>query len=551
MDRRNFFKIAGPLSITPFALNGFSMTPFASRRLARMVQGCDDVEERILVLVQLKGGNDGLNTVIPIDQYDEYANLRPTTKVPETGANGFINLDSSLGVQDQIGLHPRMTAFKDMYDDGLLNIIQGVGYQNMNQSHFKGTDIWLSGGDSSAANNTITTGWMGRTLNSIFPDVQGAPTPEMPDPLGIQLGDPNPSLGFHTAEQHQNSINLSGQDPAGFYSLVQTIGGQPLMNIPDSEYGEEIAFIQSVESSINAYAQRITTVFNNGSNSGTYPDESFANQLKTIARLVSGGCKTKIYLTTIGGFDTHAAQVFPNGNTVDGTHADLLQRIADGIKAFYDDLKALGIDEQITTVTFSEFGRCARENGSNGTDHGTLAPMFVFGKSVNAGVSGTNVNLSDLTNDFQLKNEQFDYRQVFATALQDWLGASNEILQDAYFDGFSKMSFIHPSYVVDPDCYLGTTSWFSPTKKVSKLRISPNPASWFAQAHFESAHSFSAQLSIMDNAGRQLTKQTAQVQGGADNLFFLNINDLPSGTYFVRLQSVDGVVETARMVVVK
>ncbi len=266
----------------------------------------------------------------------------------------------------------------------------------------------------------------------------------MPDPLGIQIGDPSPNLGFHTETEHQNVINLSGQDAAGFFSLVQTIGGAPILNVPDSDHGVELEFIMGVENSTSQYSQRISAVFNAGSNFlSTYPttnNSRLADQLKTIARFIKGGCKTKIYLCQLGGFDTHSAQV-DGGTPAVGDHANLLLDLAESIKFFHDDLEGLGLADQVLTCTFSEFGRCAEGNGSDGTDHGTLAPMMVFGKSVKSGVYGTNVNLSNLTNDSQLQGMQFDYRQVFTTILQDWLGASEDVLMETMFQRVRKNAF--------------------------------------------------------------------------------------------------------------
>jgi hypothetical protein len=277
MKRRNFLKIFPAAGVTPFILNGFSLRPFANSRIARIMASCDGIQERALVLIQLKGGNDGLNVVIPIPQYDRYMQLRPNIGIKDTGTNGYIALDSTMPNADQVGLHPSMTGFKALYDRGWAALIQGAGYDSINQSHFKGTDIWLSGGDSSAEYGNLTTGWMGRALQAFYPDVLGFPTPDMPDPLGIQVGDPNISLGFHTETEHQNSINLSGQDPSGFFSLIQTIGGAPINPIPNTQQGQELDYIMGVEQSVNAYAQRITAVFNAGTNMGTYPTDSFSS----------------------------------------------------------------------------------------------------------------------------------------------------------------------------------------------------------------------------------------------------------------------------------
>lgn len=550
MKRRNFLKIFPAAGITPIVVNGFPMKPFANSRMARILNACDGIDERVLVLIQLKGGNDGINTIIPITQYDLYANLRPGIRVPDNGTGAYINLDTTLPGADQLGLHPSLLPIKDLYEQGKASIVQAVGYQDMNQSHFKGTDLWLSGGDGTPDNYNIGSGWMGRALQEIYPDVAGAPTTDMPDPLGIQVGDSNPSLGFHTETEHQNVINLSGQDPAGFYSLIQTIGGAPLLNIPDSDHGDEVAYIMNVEQSVNLYAQRITSVFNAGTNAITYPgDNALANQLKTIARLIKGGCKTKIYLCYLGGFDTHSAQVAAADPT-EGTHADLLALLSEAVKLFLDDLEALGIDEKVVACTFSEFGRCAKENGSTGTDHGTLAPMMLFGKNVEAGVQGTNVNLSNLTPDNQLQNMQFDYRQVFTTLLQDWLGADNNVLETTMFEGFVKMPLLNNAAVVDPSCYLNTTSVFDAgSKAVKRLAIYPNPARITAEVSYNSDAAFEARLSLHSLGGTLVSATTVRVQTGF-NLFYLDVSSLVSGNYFVRLEDKKtGRADVAKLVV--
>lgn len=548
MKRRNFLKILPPLSVTPFAVNGFSMRPFANSRMADVLASCDGVSERVLVLIQMKGGNDGINTIIPLPQYDRYATLRPTIKLAE---NAVINIDSTLPAADQMGLHPALTAVKSLYDKGWASVVQAVGYSSLNQSHFKSTDIWLSGGDGTNGLNSLTSGWMGRALQAFYPDVYGAPTEKMPDPLGIQIGDPNISLGFHTETQHQNSINLSGQDPAGFYSLVQTIGGAPVLNVPDSDHGHELEYIMGVEQSINKYAQRITQVFNAGTNVGSYPNNAFASQLKTVARMVRGGCKTKIYLCQIGGFDTHSAQV-DQTNTSLGGHATLLQTMSDAVKAFMDDLEQMGLSDRVLACTFSEFGRCAAENGSIGTDHGTLAPMFVFGKGVRPQVHGTNVNLSDLTTDHQVKNMQFDYRQVFATLLQDWLGANPYVVDEALFTGFDKLFMVDKQFTVSPDCYIGGTPVIDDQhRSTAPLVLGPNPASFSVEITYESDRAFPAQLSIHSMGGSVVTAVSESVWKGT-NTFFFDVSAMPTGIYFVRLEDKgSGLAEVAKLIVAR
>lgn len=546
MKRRNFIKKAGQTAaITPFVVNGYSMTPFANLQLANMIN-CNGVNDRVLVLIQMKGGNDGLNTIVPINQYDKYASLRPTIKIADTGANKFIDLDTTTKWSHRAGLHPNMTEVKAMYDAGLVNLVQGVGYTNPNQSHFKSTDLWFSGGDGTSANFNIPSGWIGRSLQAFFPQVKGLPTPEMLDPLGIQLGDPNPNLGFHTESEHENYINLAGQDVSGFYSLISTIGGLPPADIPDTDMGHELEYIKSVESSVDAYAQRISAVFNAGSNAGTYPSIDLANQLKTIARLIRGGCKTKIYLCTIGGFDTHDGQVDP-ANTSIGVHADLMGRLSKSVKAFFDDLQAAGTSEQVMAVTFSEFGRCMKENGSYGTDHGTVAPMFIFGKGVKPGLTGANIDLSNLTNDNQVKTISTDYRQVFGALIQDWLGGNDYVMSKSYFDKFAKANVVGESFKVLPNCQIGGTDIIIDNQAklaAQELTVFPNPCRDVAEVWFPSERGFAARVGLFSLQGALVSAKDVVIEPG-DNLFYLEVGSLPVGPYFVRL---DGRLGEARAV---
>ncbi|MEO1451476.1 MAG: DUF1501 domain-containing protein, partial [Bacteroidota bacterium] len=482
MKRRDFLKISAPATLSPFVLNGLTLQAFATPNMLRTL-GCDEVGDRSLVMIQLKGGNDGINTLIPIDQYGIYANHRPDIRIMDSGPadQAYINLDSTLDTARLTGLHPIMADIKNLYDAGKATFINGVGYPSANKSHFKSTDLWLTGGDGTPDNFNINTGWVGRYLDHSFPGIAGNPTSEMPDPLGIELGDRKPSLGFHTEGEHRVSINLTGQDPSGFYNVVSEIGNAPLLNIPTSEYGDILQHIHNIENSISVYSQRISAVFDAGSNSGSYPVSNLANQLKTVARLIAGGSKTKIFLVKLGGFDTHNAQIV-GGATHQGIHANLLGQISEAVAAFQADLEGLGLDDRVMTVTFSEFGRKVIQNGSFGTDHGTLAPMMLFGKHVEAGVFGDHIDLSN-QDDTGAPGESptYDYRQVFTTLLQDWLGASSTTLAATYFDPYetTKIGFVNANQVVAESCYDPFLNQSPPTGidqvSVFRMRAFPNP----------------------------------------------------------------------------
>ena len=433
MQRRNFIKLSASASViglTPFQIQAAlkSFTPYFD---------CPDISGRKLVLINLAGANDGLNTLVPLNQYDTYSNLRPTIKVPESGTNKYINLDSSLSDDQQVGLNPALMGFKSLYDKGIFRIIQGVGYPSQNKSHFKSTDLYFTGNDGNSLLNGADTGWIGRFMEQYYADLIVETFP-----LAVQIGSKKTSLGFHAEEAHGLSVNITGQDPAGFYSILDGLGGEAPLNIPDSDYGKQLEFINNTDALSNTYAESISFAFNKGQNNVTYPDTDLADQLKTVARLISGDLGSKIYMVRISGFDTHNAQVQASGDVL-GKHHELLTELSESMEAFITDLENQNLANDVVGVTFSEFGRKAGENGNLGTDHGEIAPMFVFGKPVEGGMTGTNPNLLEAVagNNWQIKTVQYDYRQTFATLLQDFLGADNTIIDNTFFNHSLNESF--------------------------------------------------------------------------------------------------------------
>ena len=478
MKRRNFIQLTASAS----ALSLLPTEVFALFKSAGMTS-CPNVNAKKIVLIQLSGANDGLNTVVPLNQYDAYAALRPNIKLNNTGqSNGVINLDETLPLQNQIGLHPSLSGFKSLYDRGLMRVVQGVGYTSQDKSHFKSTDLWLTGGDGTSANNNLDSGWIGRFLENYYSNFLTANFP-----LGIQLGSSDNSLGFHGEVEHGMSININGQDPAGFYSILNGLGGAPPTSIPNSEYGDLIRFIMASDAETNLYAQSISTAFSRGTNSTnvTYPSTSLSNQLKTVAKFISGGLQTKVYLVKIGGFDTHDVQVASNTTTHLGTHANLLTQVSEAINAFITDLNNQNLGDDVIAVPFSEFGRKAGENGNLGTDHGEIAPMFVFGKSINPGVSGTNINLSEAVaaNNFQVQTVQHDYRRVFSTILQDWFGTSNQTLDLTFYNNTTNQGYanskvsnmIKTEYAVPSNCYSNAILSTNDFGNRNDIVVYPNP----------------------------------------------------------------------------
>ena len=461
MKRRDFLHAGLTSAVAPVFLNGYGLNSISASITPAATCNFSD---RTLVIIYLAGANDIINTAVPLDQFSAYAGHRNDIQLPEAS---LLRLDDSLmGTSQDLGLHPALTSFKDLYDSGKLSLIQRAGYPVPNRSHFAAEDILLKGIDGTLANNSVEEGWIGRFLKDKYPTYKGIPFGTELDPLGIILG-ATPSTGFHTIEDHTLEINLSGQDPAGFFNVISSLSGQAISQFPNSEYGQLLNYISVIEKSTQVYSERVSEVFNLGNNLTTYPATSLGNQLKTVARFLSGGSGTKVFMARKGGWDNHVNEVVAN-NTVIGTHANLLTDLGDSVKAFQDDLQALGISDRVTTVVFSEFGRKVIQNGSYGTDHGTLSTMYVVGDHVNAGVYGDNIDLSDIdsqgaANPAQLEH---DYRSVYGSLLQDWLGASDASLLSAFPNTppatvLQNVPIINTINAADSACY------FNPVQPIS------------------------------------------------------------------------------------
>lgn len=538
MKRREFVKLsstASALGLLPFEVS-------AALKLANSTINCD-VSSRKLVLIELRGGNDGLNTLIPYDNYGYYSSvLRPDIYIPD---NNFSNqaVDISLSSNQQLMFHPALldgqynSGFKGLYQSGMLRILQSVGYPGANKSHFASIDLWSTGNDGNSWNNGKDSGWMGRFMEEAYSNL-------LPSnfPLGIQLGSSNTWLGFHAEHQHGLAMNIEGQDSENFYTVLNGLSGQAPSNIPNnSHYGAELRYIVDTDASANIYSQTIQNAFNapGSNNLVTYPDTDLANQLKTVARLMRGGIDTKVYLVTIGGFDTHNTQNQASGD-INGRHTELLNEVSTAIDAFVEDINSDSIGDDVIGLTFSEFGRKAKQNGNLGTDHGEIAPMFVFGKPVQGGVSGVNVDLSEATssNNWQIKTVQFDYRQVFATIMQDFLGAENTVVDNAFFDSTNNESFsskkiqnvIKSSHYLDSTCY-------ALSNKIPKNEIFwatyPNPVynTLFVNSMIDNTQ---VKFSINDTNGRHIKSGNLDMKSGYSTI---DMTSLPNGMYIISLKS--------------
>jgi hypothetical protein len=325
------------------------------------------------------------------------------------------------------------------------------------------------------------------------------------------------------------------------------LGGAPPTSIPNSEYGDLIRFILASDAETNLYAQSISTAFSRGINSAgvTYPSTSLANQLKTVAKFISGGLQTKVYLVKIGGFDTHDIQVASNTTTHLGTHANLLTQVSESINAFITDLINQDLGDDVIAVPFSEFGRKAGENGNLGTDHGEIAPMFVFGKSINPGVSGTNINLSEAVsaNNYQVQTVQHDYRRVFSTILQDWFGASNQTLDLTFYNATTNQGYannkvsnmIRTDFVIPPNCYTNSALSTNDFTNRSDIVVYPNPS--VETVNINSVNNSINVVSVYSLDGKLVATYRNPMTSDS---YSIDVQNLATGIYTLKVETNNG-----------
>ncbi len=382
--RREFLSVGG----TSLIAGGLTLPGFLSRTAAASAPARDD---RILVIVQLTGGNDGLNTVIPFAN-DAYHRARPTLRVAPEAVH---RLD------DELGLHPEMSGFKQLFDEGALSVVNNIGYPNPDRSHFRSMDIWHC---ACSEPGQTDVGWLGRVV-----DMHSA---QRQTPLALNLDEGPLPAALRSQTQPTPSIrSLEAFRLRADADALSAMAGAARNNASD-----DLLYVQRLAVASCASAKRIEEVVaksdtGGAGGGGIYPDYRLASRLKQIAQLIGAGFGARVYYTSIGGFDTHARQAL--------AHGPLLRELSESITAFHRDLKQRSLSDQVMLMTFSEFGRRVKENGSQGTDHGAAAPMFVIGDSCKAGVIGAAPDLSDLMEGDV--RHAIDFRRVYATLLNDWL----------------------------------------------------------------------------------------------------------------------------------
>lgn len=390
--RRTFLKASALISLSPLIPGFVSRTAFADE---------PDDEKPILVVVEMNGGNDGLNTVVPFGQ-SKYQRLRRRIGIDKRKV---------LKLNEQVGLNPAMLGFKQLYDDGTLAIINSVGYPNPNRSHFESMAIWHSANVTGSRSDG--NGWLGQYLDASAP-------PERFDLDGwfVGAGTVPPVL----VNRRSQIASVERLRDLQFKSLDTAKRASQLGNgVPQSDVS---SFVSRCMTSSFTSAEQLDSIMKSKTTDVRFPATALGRKLSIVSRLIRSGAASRAYYTIQAGYDTHAAQL--------GAHTSLLAELSSSVKAFVDDLKQANLAQRVVVLAFSEFGRRVEENQSQGTDHGTAGSVFVAGTHVKGGLYGDIPDLSDLEQgDLKVK---LDFRQVYSTLLDNWLQIPSEKVLERKYD---------------------------------------------------------------------------------------------------------------------
>lgn len=495
--RRSFLSTLGIGALgSGMMLGGIPVNAMARTKFLNRLMASDN--NRVLILIQLGGGNDGLNTVIPFEN-DVYYQQRPTIAITK---------EESIQLSDEIGIHPAMASLQPMWGSGNMAVFNNVGYEDPNRSHARSTDIWTSASNS---DQMLGTGWAGRFLVEDNPDYIANP-PEFP--LGVRIG------GSTTLFQSEfGNLGVTFGGASQFAQFLEQGGFYNEDDVPENEFGRSLSFARKIANSSFKYLESIQSAADNATNLVEYPNSSLSRSLSVVARLIRGGLQTKVFLVSKGGFDTHNDQ----GST-EGGHANLLRDVADSVHAFYADLESDELNDRALTMTFSEFGRTLVENSSAGTDHGSSAPVMVFGP-VNGGIYGEHADLINLDRSgdpvFGL-----DYRTIYSSILNSWFGleSSEGVLQGEYED----LGFVN----------VQTSNERTQQPLAFKLQQNyPNPFNPATNINFVLPTSGKVRLQVFDLQGRLVqTLVDKSVSAGEHSIVF-DASSLSSGMYLYHLET--------------
>jgi uncharacterized protein (DUF1501 family) len=506
MKRRDFVKNVSLASVaTPFMLNGLNFQTITKQ----LFETPKSTEDRVLIIIRLSGGNDGLNTVIPLDQYDNLVIQRPNIILPE---NSILNLNTN------IGFHPVMTGMKNMFNNGKLSIIQNVGYPEQNRSHFRSMDIW----DSGLITANASTGWVGRNFDALYPNFPtDYPNSTYTDPFAI-------SMGYQVAANCQGlmgNFSHTVEDPTAAYSVTSS------NVVNDGTYfGSHMEFLATIIDQTNSYGAKIQAAANAGNSLSTLYDlnNPLAVQLKNVAKMISGGLKSKVYVLNIDGFDTHDSQVVST-DVKTGKHANLMKELSDAISAFQDDLNLLGLEQRVAGMTYSEFGRQIASNASYGTDHGDAAPLFLFGSCLNSQIVGPNPVIGSQIVDQLGIPMQIDFRDVYASILKDWFHVDSTQIQTLFEH---QVTF----YNLLGACNVGLEE-NTLSKDIAILY--PNPVYATSTLKFRCENEW-VKIDIIDFTGKIIDSPFDSIIEPGTHSMMLDLGHLQTGEYIISIQKQSG-----------
>ncbi len=393
-SRRSFLQALGIAGSGSMMMGSNFLSASAPSPLTAAIANAET--DKILILIRLSGGNDGLSTVIPIEQYDTYANARPNIYIPESKV---------LKLTDEFGVPSYMKALQPMWNEGQFKAVHGVGYEGQSLSHFTGSDIFANTDLETTGFSGLNTGWMGRYFENTYSDYLINPPAS---PAAIQVGQFG-NLVFQGDETNYAFVT-SNIDQLAEIADSGLVYGLDDNLFDNCMYGDQLKFLRGVANTTYEYSEVIHAAHENGKNDIEYQDNNIAKQLALLARLIKGNLGTKVYMISLGGFDTHGNQPL--------RHERLMTDLSIAIDNFYDDLAVAEQDDKVLSMTFSEFGRRVFENGSNGTDHGKAAPTLFFGSGLNGSAFvGEHPTLEGQDN----LDYTTDFRDLYATVLAEWL----------------------------------------------------------------------------------------------------------------------------------
>ena len=530
MKRRDFLKtglkIGVAANVLPVMLGGMPVRALGRSPLRRALETSGGGNNNVLVIIQLQGGNDGLNCVVPYAD-PLYKSLRPTLGLDKTADNLLV-----LSNHDSLAFHGSMTGISTLYGEGKVALLQNVGYPVPSLSHFRGTDVWNTGTDSSIY---ASTGWVGRLLYEQNPTYPPQTIPAGSQPLAVQFGNALSNIFLSANGGMGIAINKVPTDSSGSVHNYDAIPS------PHSTQYDELEYIRIIQSETEVYAQ---TIVNRSvtTNKVTYPTSTLATQLSSIAQLIASGFQTKIYLVTQGSYDTHSNEL--------NTQSQLLGDLSAAVLAFQQDLEAFGVADQVAMMTYSEFGRRPAENGS-GTDHGTAAPLFVVGTKVIGMVYGndSNLNSNALVAGNLAYDSNHDFRNIYATVMNEWLLAGGD---QAQIDADIKS-------VLTSDAngtYSSTSNWNaslgifrgsqssvqsdSGAMGLMLMQNYPNPAAGTTTIEYALPAKGPVQLSLYNTTGVEVERIVDGNQDAGPHRSFFDTSRLPSGAYLYRLTTATG-----------